>query len=579
MYALEHPPAFAGVGGRPSWSVRILPRVAFGVTPHGDIPASAAGVFALHHFAGSWKKVESWRDCRGDVSCIKGWVGERWRSLGRAETKERKREVDASAAEEMAQRRLHASHLELYPVSADFEPEFVVMTHLVGHGDELSGSDVNSAIFGWGGWQAGLSPVRTPSVVEALVGSLGAAASRSTLVDVGAGPGFFSLAAAARGHRALAFEGGSKSLSALKASVQYNGFDALVDARSVPLGAKREQVCLRRAGPAGASDAADVHMQRGYGDPAAHAARGDDCAQLGTRETLASVLAAAELSSGGVGALRLSANGWEGHIVDGAKEWLSAHPPRVVHLEFSPERMAAAGYEGDATRLLETLYALGYTRVAHAGAVCDARWGEVTRELRGSDQLVADDDGGADGRSPLGPMHHEVRQATWCRIEPASFHMLGAELVGRAAAAAAGGRNAPPAAAHAPTTSSAAGKAAGADGGRAAGGARGGAAAGARAGPGATAAGAHAAPEGPPLPRPENVLFIHASFDNGVGAGADANGGSEVSNGGVGSNGGLSNISSDGLPAAQQQQDQDMHPVDAAADAKGSWRRAHSANA
>jgi len=44
------------------------------------------------------------------------------------------------------------------------------------------------------------------------------------LLDVGAGSGYFSLAAAARGHRVIAFELSPRSLLSFEASIAYNGF-------------------------------------------------------------------------------------------------------------------------------------------------------------------------------------------------------------------------------------------------------------------------------------------------------------------------------------------------------------------
>ena len=53
------------------------------------------------------------------------------------------------------------------------------------------------------------------------------------LVDVGAGSGLFSLAAAARGHPVLAFELSPKSVASLQASVEYNGFQKLLSLHQV----------------------------------------------------------------------------------------------------------------------------------------------------------------------------------------------------------------------------------------------------------------------------------------------------------------------------------------------------------
>jgi hypothetical protein len=44
------------------------------------------------------------------------------------------------------------------------------------------------------------------------------------LLDVGAGNGYFSLAAAARGHDVIAFELSNASLASFESSAKYNGF-------------------------------------------------------------------------------------------------------------------------------------------------------------------------------------------------------------------------------------------------------------------------------------------------------------------------------------------------------------------
>jgi FkbM family methyltransferase len=186
-----------------------------------------------------------------------------------------------------------------YPVSATFEPPFVVMVDLVGHGDVQAGADVSALLSNWGTWQPALAPTRRPSVVEALVGALGGEQRRSVLVDVGAGHGFFSLAAAARGHRVVAFELSAGSREALEASISYNGFGRLVTVHPLALGKQAGSICLEPEGRP-----ADVHTRRGYGHPALHAATNSSaCAALGRRDTLAAVLA----NASDVGALRVGA--------------------------------------------------------------------------------------------------------------------------------------------------------------------------------------------------------------------------------------------------------------------------------
>lgn len=121
---------------------------------------------------------------------------------------------------------------QLYPVSVDFEPPFDLLTHRLGQGERQSGADVGAALSTHGSWQPSVQPSRRPSLVEAVVGSMGGAGGkRNVLVDVGAGYGLLSLAAAARGHRVHAFELGPASLEALEASIQHNGFEHLVQVR------------------------------------------------------------------------------------------------------------------------------------------------------------------------------------------------------------------------------------------------------------------------------------------------------------------------------------------------------------
>ena len=53
------------------------------------------------------------------------------------------------------------------------------------------------------------------------------------LLDVGAGNGYFSLAAAARGHDVIAFELSNTSLASFEASTKYNGFQKAITLHKV----------------------------------------------------------------------------------------------------------------------------------------------------------------------------------------------------------------------------------------------------------------------------------------------------------------------------------------------------------
>lgn len=53
------------------------------------------------------------------------------------------------------------------------------------------------------------------------------------LVDIGAGIGMFSLAAASRGHPVIAFERANNSLQSFQSSIDYNGFGKLITLHQV----------------------------------------------------------------------------------------------------------------------------------------------------------------------------------------------------------------------------------------------------------------------------------------------------------------------------------------------------------
>lgn len=243
------------------------------------------------------------------------------------------------------------------------------------------------------------------------------------LVDVGAGQGFFSLAAAARGHRVIAFEASPVSLDAFRAGIAYNGFEGLISVRPAALGTTAGAVCLQQADRHGcpgavaaaklaaklqhkrraASNATDgsnstseqqedlqelqaavaqmqLRRRRGYpwlADGAGLTPHHACCTSAGSRLGLSDVLR----NASDVAALRISAHGHEGFILQGALEYLrEVHKPDVVYVEFWPAAMRAAGYTSPVT-LVQSLYDLGYTDIAHAGRVCDVRWQNATQGL------------------------------------------------------------------------------------------------------------------------------------------------------------------------------------------------------
>lgn len=384
---------------------------------------------------------------------------------------------------------------QLFPVSADFDPPFEVMVHLSGHGEIHSGWDVSSELSGYGSWQASIDPVRRPTLSDALIGSMGlfqaqkdvyirprfygaeAYSSKETaelesqnsfltepgiLVDVGAGYGYFSLAAAARGHQVHAFEIGAKSLSALNASIDRNGFEGRIHLHPVVLGPSSEHnssICVKldlaelvtssmpRDGDdyddkkeeeeeKGGNDVAEgneakmdsyattlttrnrlslsqgslTNLERGYGSIDLHNIVGPVCTERRERYAAYDILP----KDMPISALRIAVNGWAGHVLEGFVPLLQRHPPQVISIEWNALAMKSSGYE-DPLKLIRILAELGYSEVSHSGFLCDERWFAITYGIRQREGFFADTDRGKT---------YTLRQPTWCRLLPEDYGIL-----------------------------------------------------------------------------------------------------------------------------------------------------------
>jgi len=521
-----------------AWNVRVMPKVSFGVHPTGEdgVPFDDPGVLVAHHFLGSWKSRKGWNSAKKGVG---DYVTLFFTSLGLGKSGLEEYRAQLSRADPFYAMP-KVNERAGYPVSAAFDPPFDMLTHL--SGSNASGGNVDvvgASLTKWGGWQAGRHEPKAPTSAEALVGSLSSRGYRGgVLLDVGAGLGFFSLAAAARGFPVIAYEwnGGDELL---KASVAHNGFGELVDVRVVRMGGRGEQYCraiasaetaARRtlAGPRGRGARAnarverirrgDAGMQRGAGEGSLSARDVDhellgvsDAALERTRERLAEAAATrvdttadagvdgyarddegerddgvrrrrsrsllqsdpakrrargsrplpsvrvptprvpvhltresilhggdspfpceiaheARISSVddelGVGtkgveprvtvaAMRIGfGDGWERHVLEGARRLLTTAPPPVVLIELSPRLNPGPTDERLATHAaLDWLWSLGYTDVAHSGEICEERWRNVTRH--------ADTRGGG-----VGGADHALKQPTWCHASRADLPAL-----------------------------------------------------------------------------------------------------------------------------------------------------------
>ncbi|KAK9792043.1 hypothetical protein WJX73_001872 [Symbiochloris irregularis] len=387
--ALLHPPARRK---EDPWNVRILPMVFFGAHPSASdaVQPTDPNVAALHHFLGSWKD----RGLRALApKAIKRLAVVLWQKLWPA--------TGPAMLHEDGKR-------HLYPVSITWQPPFSLLVDIAGQGDLQAGDDANALLSKFGTWQASLHHTREPSLLEALIGSLGdAEKGQKVLVDIGAGGGLFSLAAAARGHKAVAFELGERSASALAASVVFNGFEDLVKLHKVALGHHSVDICLSSFPHPIATDPSHRKvdpLKRGYGCPQSHAPS-NACVSPVKRQRGDDVM----LGVGDVGAVRISAPGWEGWIIEGLKGILSGpDAPSTVLLELYADKLEQYGYPGGAVAVLQHLYDLGYTEISHAGHVCDERWTNVTRSVK--------------LQATVGlPPPDTLQQPTWCHLKPSRF--------------------------------------------------------------------------------------------------------------------------------------------------------------
>ena len=493
-----------------AWNVRVMPKVSFGVHPTGEdgVPFDDPGVLVAHHFLGSWKSRKGWNSAKKGVG---DYITLFFTSLGLGKSGLEEYRAQLSRADPFYAMP-KVNERAGYPVSAAFDPPFDMLTHL--SGSNASGGNVDvvgASLTKWGGWQAGRYEPKAPTSAEALVGSLSSSGVGGVLLDVGAGLGFFSLAAAARGFPVIAYEwnGGDELL---EASVAHNGCGELVDVRVVRIGGRGEEYCraiasaetaARRtlAGPRGRGARArgvDIdHELLGVSDAAlertrerlaeAAATRVDTTADAGvdgyarddegerddgvrrlrsllrldpakrtrgshplpsvrvptprvpvhlTRESIlhsgdspfpCEIAHEARISSvddelgvgqKGVGphvtvaAMRIGfGDGWERHVLEGARRLLTTAPPPVVLVELSPRLNPGPTDERIATHAaLDWLWSLGYTDVAHSGEICEERWRNVTRH--------------ADTRGGGGGADHALKQPTWCHASRADLPAL-----------------------------------------------------------------------------------------------------------------------------------------------------------
>jgi hypothetical protein len=300
-------------------------------------------------------------------------------------------------------------------------------------------------------------------------------------VDVGAGLGYFSLAAASRGFGALALEPDARARELLAASAAHNGFKARVDLRAARAGGGGEAFCRalaraerRRARAAGGFESAAIETavlvteetlrvarlnrpaealdvgEGGHGRSSRGAefsrdgelknGGGDFFDAVDSREDFACALAetlgfvtlddvvlrdarfdarrAAAPPRPFYGALRVASDGWEMHVLEGAREWLRSAPPAFVLVEVTFAKLFVRDDDdGAAARAAAETFAwlnsLGYKEGAHAGQACDAR-----RKRKEKEKATSEDDG-FEFSEASEAFSSSYRVGDWCAFEPA----------------------------------------------------------------------------------------------------------------------------------------------------------------
>ncbi|QDZ23394.1 glycosyltransferase [Chloropicon primus] len=368
-HSKKHPPF--SVNDEELWPVRFLPWVGLGAHPDNKegVRSDSSDVKVLHHFMGGWKShFVCWSKC--DRKVFRG------HSKGAGFTSALH---DSSSVK--SELYLEYKERNLFPVSANFKPTFEMSVYRKGAEFE-SGQDANDDLFKYGRWQAGMAPGEKPGVVNALVGSLGGKKRSVKLLDIGAGIGFFSLAAAARGHDVESFEVSNMSLKAFETSSKRNGFEDFIKIHRVALSDKNENVTY--GVPAGTSLGDGLRhgypsLEMGLGGQKQKGAGGGDKEQVTVQyKRLEDVISLNET----VGAVRISVNGWENAVIDGGMALFKhkTNYPSIVLVEMNYKASVDSGHNNP-TETLFKLYNLGYTKISHAGPICKRRWKSQTRSI------------------------------------------------------------------------------------------------------------------------------------------------------------------------------------------------------
>lgn len=170
----------------------------------------------------------------------------------------------------------------------------------------------------------------------------------TVLWDVGANIGLYSLFAAKRGLRVLAFEPSAASFAAMTRSIEINGFDGLISAYCMAFAQETGLVSLHMASTAAGHSMHSIEAREGGFRQAVPAFAIDDFVQ--------------RMDAPAPTAIKLDVDGIEPAILRGARATLRAHV-REVLVEIDGANAAAGG-----NGIPEILTGCGFREVAVEGA-------------------------------------------------------------------------------------------------------------------------------------------------------------------------------------------------------------------
>lgn len=277
--------------------IRILPKSAFGVQPfkYNGLGPDSHLLIVFHHFLGSWKE-KQWADrCRFPyINC-------------------KKPEMKSISPEIR----------DLYPVSVNFDPAFILMVYPASHGPFIGSADVSLLLTLRGQWQAGNPEPEGTRVVDIIAHCFEDLVENKTFVDLGAGLGFFSLAVASRNYPVIAFEEPGLGAIALKSSVLKNNLSRFVHFSSSVVDLVKE---------------------------------------LNDRVE--------ENGGAGIRALRIGYTGWSSWESSNGLELIKKANPQTLFIEFSPWKMKESNISNPVD-ILREIHHLGYLKVEFTGEACD----------------------------------------------------------------------------------------------------------------------------------------------------------------------------------------------------------------